>query len=369
VLLHFLLPYLFLLSFAEIEIFSVPNVEMETEEEVIFYTSYGYLDDEEWVIPLRIYVQENRSRVANLSLRVVNRIRGLNEEESALFSYRISDFVADSESRETVKFIFDNDPDRQTFYLNEDGSPVETNLNGFKVGEIRLSIEKADVLLKKQNSENGWLVFRAVSDEHSGIGRVRLIEQEGLSVISDIDDTVKISQIPAGSRVVIRNTFFKEYKPAPRMANLYSNWDNAAFHYVSGSPWQLYRPLKNFLFSDNAGFPEGSMHMKQVTKNLLSINTWRGLNDLITNENVTYNQKIDQISRIFQHFPDREFILVGDSGERDPEVYREIARRYPDQISNIIIRDVINDRENRPDRLEGMEIIPAPTIQPGVFNP
>ncbi|TVR27681.1 MAG: DUF2183 domain-containing protein [Balneolaceae bacterium] len=59
---------------------------------------------------------------------------------------------------------------------------------------------------------------------------------------------------------------------------------------------------------------------------------------------------------------DFSFILVGDSGERDPEVYREIANRYPDQIKEIIIRDVINDRQINPGRLEGMTIIPAPTF-------
>lgn len=110
------------------------------------------------------------------------------------------------------------------------------------------------------------------------------------------------------------------------------------------------------------------MHLKQVTKNPLSISTWKMLSELVTNENVTYNQKIDQISQIFRHFPEREFILVGDSGERDPEVYREISRRFPDQVVEIIIRDVVNDRNNRPERLEGMSVIPAPTIQPSVIT-
>jgi phosphatidate phosphatase APP1 len=46
-----------------------------------------------------------------------------------------------------------------------------------------------------------------------------------------------------------------------------------------------------------------------------------------------------------QHFPDRKVILVGDSGERDPEVYREIEKRFSNQVQEIIIRDVINDKE------------------------
>lgn len=363
---HILISILFLCFFVESDFLIDSDIEWTTEDEVIFYNSYGYLDGEEWVIPLRIYVLEKRSVATNLSLRLANLFKDLNADERQLFRSRISEFIADSESSETVEFIFDNDPDQKVFSLKENEDPLKTNLNGFTVGEIRLSKERAKELLNGQNSKNGWLSFHAVSDEHTGFGRIRLVPKKGLSVISDIDDTVKITQLPAGDRVVIRNTFFKEYKPAPQMAELYRKWDEAVFHYVSGSPWQLYRPLKSFLFSESAGFPEGSMHMKQVTKNPLSISTWKMLSELVTNENVTYNQKIDQISQIFRHFPEREFILVGDSGERDPEVYREISRRFPDQVIQIIIRDVVNDRNNRPERLEGMSVIPASTIQPSV---
>ncbi|TVR17196.1 MAG: DUF2183 domain-containing protein, partial [Balneolaceae bacterium] len=143
-------------------------------------------------------------------------------------------------------------------------------------------------------------------------------------------------------------------------------WEDATFHYVSGSPWQLFNPLSSFLFGDEAGFPVGSLHMKSARKNPLTISSWRDLLDFITNENLTFEQKIDQISTIFEHFPDRQFIMVGDSGERDPEVYSTIRERYPDQVKRIYIRDVINDRELNPDRLAGMELIPAPTIyRPG----
>ncbi|KAI8050230.1 hypothetical protein BDF22DRAFT_745557 [Syncephalis plumigaleata] len=43
---------------------------------------------------------------------------------------------------------------------------------------------------------------------------------------------------------------------------------------------------------------------------------------------------------IFNDFPHRRFILVGDSGEKDPEVYAEIARRFPDRVACIFIHDV-----------------------------
>jgi len=99
--------------------------------------------------------------------------------------------------------------------------------------------------------------------------------------------------------------------------------------------------------------------MKQVSKNLLSADTWEDLKELVTNENVTFEQKVSQISEIMQRFPERKFILVGDSGEKDPEVYREIKKEFPNQVQEIKIRDVVNDREKNQSRLEGMTIIEA----------
>ena len=42
----------------------------------------------------------------------------------------------------------------------------------------------------------------------------------------------------------------------------------------------------------------------------------------------------------FEKFPQRHFVLVGDSGERDPETYGTLARKYPKQVIRILIRDV-----------------------------
>jgi len=54
--------------------------------------------------------------------------------------------------------------------------------------------------------------------------------------------------------------------------------------------------------------------------------------------------KPGQIESILQHHAERQFILVGDSGEQDPEVYGDIARRYPAQIHRILIRNADNSK-------------------------
>ncbi|KAI7884280.1 hypothetical protein K492DRAFT_125198, partial [Lichtheimia hyalospora FSU 10163] len=55
---------------------------------------------------------------------------------------------------------------------------------------------------------------------------------------------------------------------------------------------------------------------------------------------------------IVKDFPKRKFILVGDSGERDPEIYRMLYDRFPDQIIKIFIHDVTSERAKRADQRE-----------------
>jgi len=63
----------------------------------------------------------------------------------------------------------------------------------------------------------------------------------GVSIISDIDDTIKISNV-VNKRSLLKNTFYNYFKPVDGMNELYQKWSeqNCQFHYVSSSPWQLY---------------------------------------------------------------------------------------------------------------------------------
>ena len=56
---------------------------------------------------------------------------------------------------------------------------------------------------------------------------------------------------------------------------------------------------------------------------------------------------------------------MGDSGEKDPEVYRAIQASFPEQVQEIWIRDIVNDRERNANRLAGMHVITAATVRPG----
>jgi phosphatidate phosphatase APP1 len=181
-----------------------------------------------------------------------------------------------------------------------------------------------------------WLQIRAVlrqADRRAFVGAVQLIEPSGLSVISDIDDTIKETNV-LDRREMARNTFARPFRAVAEMADLYASWmreaaGGIAFHYVSAGPWQLFEPLEQF--RQAGGFPPGSFHLREFSVKRSSA---------FASPDASRAHKLATIERLMKSYPQRRFILVGDSGEQDPEVYGEIARRFPRQIERVLIRDV-----------------------------
>ena len=126
------------------------------------------------------------------------------------------------------------------------------------------------------------------------------------------------------------------------MAELYNDWfqRGADFHYVSSSPWQLHAPLLDLQTS--GGFPRGTIHLRnfQLRNHVVQ----RALM-------IRRHGKSTSIKSLLQAFPQRKFILIGDSGEKDPEIYQKFARRFPEQIKGIFIRD-LNSRPLASERIQ-----------------
>lgn len=343
------------------------SLDRDASENVTFYPSYGVLEDDEWVIPVRYWVWEERGILSRVVTRVASSMAGLEPHQVETFRHRMRPFAGDSEWLTRVSFVFDDDPDGERYQvLDERGRAPRTDRNGVVEGVVRVPADRAEALLEAQGNGDGWLTWRAVSRDHTGEGRALLVPPQGTSVVSDIDDTIRITEIPAGWSRAVRNTFFEAFREAPGMPELYQDWeaaeDDILFHYVSGTPWQMYESLSEFLFDEETGYPQGTMHFRTVRKNLLSLSTWRDLRVMISAGAETADRKFEVIARMMEDFPDRDFILVGDTGEGDPEIYRQLSRRFPGQVREIVIRDVTDDRNDRPERLEGMTVIPAETI-------
>lgn len=331
----------------------VNNLLHDGDVEVAIYPSYGFLQGTDWHIPLRGWVHQDRRLPDHLIGEVAQRIVGCSDGEMGNFNSRFAAFTHDSRSAQTVTIQFDADNEPRTFPTSD--------LNGLIEMTVQLSADKARSLLSQQGATENWLSFSVVSQGHRGTGRVKLIEPQGVSLVSDIDDTIKVTEVPGSRDVVLKNTFCREFVAVAGMADRYKALENVAFHYVSGGPWQLYPPLSDFI--SRVGFPAGTFHLNYFPKNFLAEDTRSLLIDSICGSlGRTYDHKVEQIKRLMERFPERRFVLVGDSGELDVEVYRHMRELFGGRVEQILIRDVVNDEAVNSFRLDGVTVIKADKI-------
>lgn len=171
----------------------------------------------------------------------------------------------------------------------------------------------------------------AIDDGDSVLSTVcHVLPANGLSVISDLDDTIKASNV-LDKKELLKNTFLRDFETVEGMSELFKHLAVAGntFHYVSATPWQLF-PHIEFFLTEN-GFPAGSIHLRKFTLKDITV-----LKKLAP----SHKGKRKTIENLLHRCPERHVILFGDSGERDPEMYGDIARKYPNQVNHIFIRNV-----------------------------
>ena len=161
-------------------------------------------------------------------------------------------------------------------------------------------------------------------------------------VISDLDDTVIRTDVHSIVRMVSAIAVGNAHTRLPfhGVAAFYNALHagrigkpvNPIF-YVSSSPWNLYDLLDEFL--SIRGIPAGPLILRD----------W----GLGVNPSRNAPHKLEAIAHILDTYPDLPFILIGDSGQEDPEIYRETIARYPGRIRAAYIRNVTPhpERSNR----------------------
>ncbi|KAI0695337.1 hypothetical protein C8T65DRAFT_665431 [Cerioporus squamosus] len=165
------------------------------------------------------------------------------------------------------------------------------------------------------------------------------LTHSSIRVISDIDDTVKLSGILSGARAIFHNVFVKDLRDSVirGMGEWYMDmWKRGVrFHYVSNGPFELL-PVVNEFFQISH-LPPGSIRLRSYGGRTL-------FNGLLS---APAMRKRTAVLDVLNQFPEAKFFLVGDSGEQDLELYAETARERPDQILAIYIRDA-SDASVRP---------------------
>ncbi len=167
-------------------------------------------------------------------------------------------------------------------------------------------------------------------DDQGVAGGAIALKPQGVSVVSDVDDTIKETHIGV-RRELLANTFLREFREIEGMAELYRRWAQQGFdfHYVSSSPWQLFFPLWQML--NDCEFPLGSVHLR----------AFRLRNHMLQRMvRIRRSGKARAIRELLWALPQRKFLLVGDSGEKDLELYGRLASRYPGRVGAIMIREI-----------------------------
>jgi len=156
------------------------------------------------------------------------------------------------------------------------------------------------------------------------------------AVVSDLDDTViqsRVSNFLQAARTVMLGNA-RTRLPFPGVAAFYEALRNGAtddeknpIFYVSSSPWNIYDVIAEF------------MDLQKIPKGPLVLRDWDiGWSSLSSARH--FEHKTSVIRDLMQLYPDLEFILIGDSGQHDPEIYRQIVSEFPKRVRAIYIRDV-----------------------------
>jgi len=309
---------------------------IHSDEEVVLFPTAAVLseDGKTWRVPVHgwVFEPEHDDLLRN---QVLEELHEELEEELGIkpdlpavriFDDRIRWFLVDNERGKDVQI-------RVGGRIIDVG---ESDDDGHFTGSFTISADDAAALQRDE-----WLPFEVVlpdGDPRHFRGQAKLESPIGVTVVSDIDDTIKVTQVRSHAEVVL-NTFCRPCRAVPGMAAKYTDWAarGASIHYVTSSPYQLYPMLSEF--TRDAHFPGAVWHAKRIRVRD------RSVLKLFDNP---LDSKKQLIEPQLKQWPGRKFILVGDSGEKDPEIYADLARRYPAQVIAIYIRDVTNEPPEAP---------------------
>jgi len=330
------------------------SIRNEADPEVHLYPTIGYsiADGSVWRVQIQGRISQTARATFGKRLILKGLIRALNlstqVSEGELFRERVRGFISAPVSGSRVQvelagqhYVLRRKSRASGLFSGRLDIPAKQLQNFRTYGSLSQQAEQPnpDCIQK-------WDV---------GLGQVSsmvfLAERRGTSVITDIDDTIKITDVNNRRRMLLR-TFAESFDAIDGMATAYRKWANqgALFHYVSSSPWQLYDAVDKFLVDEK--FPPGSMHLK-----------WFRLRDEIFKrwQIIRRKSKGGVIKNLMKRLPGRTFVLVGDSGERDPEIYAKLASKFPSQVTRICIRQIeanplTPDRLNKIYRRYGMTV-------------
>lgn len=157
-----------------------------------------------------------------------------------------------------------------------------------------------------------------------------LVPDEGITIVSDVDDILRVTEIYNPQEALL-NTFVRDFEPWMNMPDVYNGWAQSSngngsryhFHYLTTTPIQATSVYMSFIYSV---YPPGSFDTRPLNfSNIQSVTSPREF----------------FLRRIFETFPNRRFVLVGDTTNGDiVKDYPLMAQEFPNQVACILVRDV-----------------------------
>ena len=161
-----------------------------------------------------------------------------------------------------------------------------------------------------------------------------LVPSEGLTIVSDIDDILRVTKIYQPKEGLL-NSFARPFTPWMNMPDIYANWSKSLpdfhFHYLTTTPEQVTRNYMEFIYNT---YPGGSFDTRPLN---------------FSDVNATLSIRKALLNKVFQTFPKRKFILVADTSNSDVmRAYPQMVTDFPGQVQCIFLRNTsATDRGDR----------------------
>lgn len=215
-----------------------------------------------------------------------------------------------------------------------------TDAEGYYEAEMQLEKTACDELwqmAEARRSEGGPAFMQSV---------LCVPDKARFGLISDIDDTVLESNV-SHWQTAIQITFLRNArtrKPLEGVGKLYQAFQKGRdgtgpnpIFYVSASPWNVYDLLVDFM--DLNDIPPGPIMLRDIDLDRASLLHSAGP-----------HSKLAKIHSIIDRFPSLNWVLVGDSGQIDAELYSQTVEKYPGRIIAVYIRDIDPSLDSRRDK-------------------
>jgi phosphatidate phosphatase APP1 len=318
---------------------SAADVDRPKRGEVLFFAPpVVSIGDRDVVVQGRLFEPAEQSRRRQAFIKTVAGILRLQHKidvdaDNAIFRERAGFLLSDSKKDARVA-------------VNLGGGVVPLDPSN-SAGYVTVNVKLTDEQFAELN-RTGTISFESVptatnANRFSAVPVV--VPETGITVVTDMDDTIKHTDV-MNRQEALRNTFIREFTAVPGMPELYSGWQREFaprihFHVVSAGPWHLYEPLRRFT---EGRFPPFTWDMRSLDTTspfvLVKQIGEPGLDEI-------ERHKIAKIGLFMSRFPKRRVVLVGDSGERDPESYSAILRAFPERVDAVLIRNIHPDKDQQ----------------------